>query len=160
MGLHPFYRIGDVRTGARGQYAELLIDPDTRGAGLLSYVVAAEGYHPVWKQYLLVNIHLRPLPFTDPPTKHRRDVTHEFHLYAINPDHPLRLVTHEEVDKICVVEPMNFGYQLACENDASFLERTHSLAAMICSGTLSPDTRHNRVWARLFGDGVPLVVRL
>jgi hypothetical protein len=116
-------------------------DPSVGG-----WVIEAPWAHPAWHSYLLALIHLRPLAGFDPPIMYLQGATHEFILYALDPDHP------RSVDQQChLLTPANFAAQIICENDTAARDRIKAAIQEICDGKLSPDTDYMRLWVQRFG---------
>lgn len=151
------FTVHEVHAETFGAWAEVLVDEEHALAALLSYVITAPQFHPLWSQYFVFTMHLRDLPGHKPPWKGRPDVTHEFHLHAIHPDHPIPLEKGTRLSKIAVLDPANYAYQVTAEHDAAFLERMEKMVKEICKQRISPDTDFRQAWNTWFKDAVPLV---
>ncbi|MCX5495773.1 hypothetical protein OSH11_13750 [Kaistia dalseonensis] len=121
--------------------------PDTTVA---AWIVEASWAHPVWHSYLVGLVHLRPDPLVLQPILHRPDATHEFWLFALDPDKP-RAPQISGEQRAAMLFPSNFGAQLACPSDAEAMKTIEAAINEIVRGTLSPDTDFRRDWVARFG---------
>jgi hypothetical protein len=115
------------------------------------WVVEAPWAHPVWHSYLLVLIHLRPIPGMPPPKMYLQDATHEMWLYALDPDKSRREIIESANMSGSLLQPMNFGAQFIELSDELASERIRRTVQDICDRKLSPDTDYRRDWQKLFG---------
>lgn len=109
--------------------------------------VEAPWAHPVWHSYMLMAVHLRPLPGFPPPKINLTGATHEVMLYALDPEYTPRL---DDVQKY--LTPGNFHGQWIAESDAAATAKVEGCVNDILNGLLSPDTDHRRTWTELFSD--------
>lgn len=122
-----------------------------------TWFINAPWAHPLWQQYLLALYDLTT-PTTKPPTLHLRDATHEFMLYALDPEHPIAkdaIVPPEQVYKL---SPPNFAYQFKAKSNAEAEERIQAVVDGIVARQISPDTDARSFWNNgLFPDAYALV---
>ncbi len=116
--------------------------------------------HPAWSQYV---IHLYDLttPTEKPPFIHLPGATHEFMLWAVDPN--VGIVRDAPGPKFfepgCLLDPANLGYQFIASSHAAARSRLQALINKIVAGTLSPDTDFRRMWDSEFADGMTLLKR-
>lgn len=140
------------------QPATTIVDYDTRERGELpftaTWVIDAPWAHPIWHQYLVVTFSLAPAQEGHEPTIYRPGMTHEMHVWAVDPDTPVTV--WKERPEGCLLQPMNHGYQFKADSDDAALARVTALVQSLVEGTLSPDTDWRAMWDQLFADGVSL----
>lgn len=121
-----------------------------------TWVINAPWAHPFWSQYLLMLYDLTS-PTEKPPVIHMEGATHEFLLFAVDPDHPLMPHRAPSEQTIRTLEPPNMGYQFrAADNDAARVRIGH-LVEMVKARVLSPDTDFRSKWNNLMSDAHPMV---
>lgn len=125
-----------------------------RKGEVATWVVNAAWAHPAWSQYVVFIVHLRDEPDLPPPKKHRDDVTHEFGVMALDPEHAMK--ASGDAFPRCLT-PANMAYQFAAASDGEARERVRLFVEMVADGTLNPDTDARSDWDRFMDDGVPLV---
>lgn len=121
-------------------------------AVLVSWCVEAAWAHPVWHSYWICLVHLRPMPDARETKVYLAGATHEFWLYALNPQEPRTQLV--EAGKPAFLNPMNFAAQLVCADDAQALSSIETTVREIVNGQLSPDTDFRRAWIARFGDNM------
>lgn len=122
--------------------------------GVAAWVIHAPWAHPVWHSYILLLLHLRPVAGFPPAVVHQPGATHEFHLYALDPDEPTGPVVAGDA-KPAILTPGNFGAQLIAESDAAAVEKIEAEAiGPIVRHELSPDTDFFSEWVRRFGSSL------
>jgi hypothetical protein len=129
-------------------------EADTDG-GVFSALISAPYAHPVWRDYWLMVVHLRPVvrEGNDLPTiMYLPDATHEMWLYALDPDFTLE--QHDKMARPRVLLPMNFAAQLVRPSDEAVIEEMRELAKEIEDGRMNPDTDNARAWRQRFGDNM------
>lgn len=124
-------------------------------ACLRMWIVEAPWAHPVWHSYLIYLVHLRDMPDQRPTIFHVPDATHEFVLYAMDPDADREAVITGRVMpfKMCL-QPVNFAAQLVEIRDDLAIERIEAAIRDICDGKLSPDTDAQSQWIERFGNNM------
>jgi hypothetical protein len=141
----------DIATACKN----LDIAPEDQGC-LVQWIIEAPWAHPAWHSYMLVLVHLRPLPVSGQIIFHLEGATHELWLYALNADkarEPAIAGDKDGVLGLCL-SPKNFGAQIKEASDEAALSRIEDAVRLICKGELSPDTDFLRQWIRLFGDNM------
>ena len=126
------------------------------------YHVSAPWAHPMWQNYLLSLADLTTVLKGKPSAKLLKEgMTHEFLLFAFNPEHNHLFPYKFELEKwgSYVLWPPNYGYQFNVESDQKAMERISAIIQSIEDKKLSPDTDFRRVWDDLFKDGVTLLKR-
>jgi hypothetical protein len=125
---------------------------DRPDAALVSWLIEAPWAHPVWHSYNLVLVHLRPVDGMEPPKVYRAGGTHEFWLYALDPEEPREaLLTRSRVRWLY---PANFAAQLVEADDEAAIARVDEAVDLIVRGYLNPDSGAMRQWVNLFGDAM------
>ena len=127
-------------------------------ATLVMWVIEAPWAHPFWHSYVLVLVHLRPLPDGRPTKLYFEGATHELWLHALDPGgrrQPLISGFEPLGSASCrPLTPINFAAQFIEPDDTSALGRVERAVRRVCNGTLSPDTDFIRQWMHLFGDNM------
>lgn len=121
-------------------------------ATLVAWLIEAPWAHPIWHSFVLYMVHLRPMPDARKTTLYLEDATHEFWVYALDPDKSRHLFLQTATDP-AVLHPVNFAAQFHELSDDLAMERIKGTVQMICDGKLSPDTDHTGargLWAKLF----------
>ena len=118
-----------------------------------SWIVEARWAHPLWHSYAIFLIHLRPLAGGAPAKIHVDGATHEFILFALDPDGPRTpAILGEEYARI--LRPANFAAQLVEADDDGARWTIEGIIDQIIMGQLNPDTDALRQWVALFGDAM------
>ena len=117
--------------------------------------------HPMWHQYVIALYDLTT-PFEPEKLRLKRPgMTHEFLLYALDPDKPIaklpRIVDREPEFPMPLLSPPNYAYQFPAADDAAAIDRIQGLVDKIVAKQLSPDTDYRLVWDELFSDGATLM---
>ena len=123
-----------------------------------SWIIHAPWAHPIWSQYTL-SIYDLTTPITGKP-KCRLclpNATHEFLVYALDPDHRIQRDAPFTKQKIHRLHPPNYGYQLRFDSNEKALERLQGIVDRIVTKRLSPDTDYRSYWDKIFYDGVSLI---
>lgn len=128
----------------------LNVDADA-DATLDSWVVETPWAHPFWHSYWIALVHLRPMPDARKTLIYRDDATHEFWVYALNPEEPR---ADALMGKAHFLTPGNFAAQLAQPSDDAARAAIEGAVDLILSGELNPDTDARRQWRALFGDAM------
>ncbi|WP_065755248.1 hypothetical protein [Bradyrhizobium paxllaeri] len=119
------------------------------------WVIEAPWAHPIWHSYLITLVHLRPMPNKPPPIMHLAEATHEFLLYATDPDADREAIIRGQLLPFeAMLTPVNFGAQLVEVSDDLAMARIVKAIQEICDGRLSPDTDHQRQWVDRFGNNM------
>lgn len=114
------------------------------------------GDNAFWSQYILMAYDLTSDTGED-PTIYREGMTHEFMVFAINPDTPLPPPPEGFLVAEYLLHPANMAYQFPAASDAEAHERLQHAVNQVGAGLMSPDTDHRAAWDILFSDGFPLV---
>ena len=122
----------------------------------VSWAITAPWAHLAWSQYLL---HLYDLtsPVGAAPKVHLPGATHEFLLFAIEPDMPLKHDIKISEQQYGHLEPPNQGYQFRAASNEAARDRLQNVVDLIVAEKLSPDADHRSRWHALFPDGFPMV---
>jgi len=149
-GMHGRAWIVDLETMRRRLGFE--VSADCTG---VCWVIEAPSAHPIWHSYMLTLISLRPMPGIE-TVFHLDGATHEFWLYALEPDAPRQSIIAGMENSLSRwwLNPCNFAAQFIAPSDKEALHRIRSAVARICEGQLSPDTDYIRHWMYLFGDNM------
>lgn len=118
-----------------------------------AWIVEAPWAHPFWHSYVIVLIHLRPMPDGRSTKMYLPGATHEMWLQALDPEHP-RAPAISGNGPWHPLKPSNFGAQFIEEADLTAAARIRDAVQRICNGSLNPDTDYIRQWMHLFGDNM------
>lgn len=129
----------------------------------VTWAISVPWAHPIWHSYVILLYDLDPTPVGHPaPHKHRSGVTHEFLIFACDPERAEALARYEtfaEAANGILLTPPNHGYQFAATSNEAATERLQAVVDAIAAGRLSPDTDFRHLWDERFADGVALVKR-
>lgn len=123
-------------------------------ASLGTWVIEAPWAHPVWHSYVMALVHLRPTEKGAAPKISLPGATHEFWLWAMDPDADRASVIRGEEEHLHFLTPMNFGAQLRSPGDEAAIKLMETTIQDIVDGKLSPDTDFFRMWVDRFGDSL------
>lgn len=117
-----------------------------------SYVIEARTAHPMWHSYIVLPIHLRRYEGDPgPPQINVAGATHEFQLYALNPEHPRAPAIRGKAFPR-LLTPGQFAAQFIADSDAAAAERIRlEVVQAVLNGELSPDTDDRRAWVARWG---------
>lgn len=122
-------------------------------AAIGGWIIEARWAHPIWHSYLIFLIHLREHPTLGMPKINMAGATHEFWLWASDPDHPRGPAIIGEADPRKLL-PMNFGSQIRSTSDESAIRLMELAIKDVCDGRLSRDTDYFGLWIERFGDSL------
>jgi hypothetical protein len=127
---------------------------ENRDGTVALWIINAPWAHPIWSNYMLLCVHLRPLSEGAAAIIHKPGATHEVILWALDPDAPVPVETGEGMTmKPQLLQPSNFAGQFIVERDeAARAMIEEQVVKPICEGTLNPDTDATWQWINLFGD--------
>ena len=129
----------------------LKVDPGS-DAAIDAWLVEAPWAHPVWHSYLVMLIHLRPIPNFEPPKMYNAHATHEILVHALDPNGDRDKLLAESIGWHCrLLEPANYTGQIVEVTDDLARDRVRRAVEMICNGDLSPDSDYRVQWIALFG---------
>lgn len=127
-----------------------------------TWFIQAAWAHPLWNSYagLLYDL---TTPVKPEPVRYRPGMTHEFVLFALDPEHPwpnpdpaMRM----KGEGLHYLEPPNMAYQFAAKDDDAAYARIDKLMTAIEERKMSPDTDfRTMMWDPLFKDGCSLFGR-
>jgi hypothetical protein len=118
-------------------------------AAVGAWIVEAPWAHPVWSQYAVSVVHLRPIEGAAPPNITRPGATHEILVRAISPDFP-RAPTDPVDAPIHDLSPINQLQQFAAPDDDTARKRTYECVKAIADRRLHPDSDFRSTWDALF----------
>lgn len=136
-------------------YAWKEVHPDTRIFNI-AWMIDAPWAHPMWNQYVLLMYDLT----SDAPTAVKPKIvlegaTHEFFLFAINPEFPVEKdapIWQQHDGKFNVLQPANYGYQFKAESNEAATARIQQIIDKIVVMELSPDTDFRSYWDTILPD--------
>ena len=111
------------------------------------WIINAPYAHPVWANYVLSLIHLRNVDGLEPAHISLPGATHEFYLYALNPD---GMFSNDGNPR--VLTPINFSAQFIAEDDEAAKLLMRRTVQDVIDGLLNPDTDNTQSWIRRFND--------
>lgn len=115
-----------------------------------TWVLDAPYAHSLWSQHAVMLFDLTT-PFGDTaPHIYKPGVTHEVICYAVDPNHPIG--GENDLAKMHLLTPPNFGYQITAKDDAEAEARIGRLVKMFIDREISPDTDWRRVHDRFFSE--------
>lgn len=124
----------------------------------VGWLIEAPWAHPLWTQYYLALYDLtRVSKAAGPPVIHKRGATHEFMLYALDPEIPVPKDGHIDPKMLRLLSPPNYAYQFKAASDADAQARVQEIVDGIVAKHLSPDTDLRSLWNKLLSDMYPLV---
>lgn len=121
-----------------------------------TWVLTAPWAHPIWSQYVIALYDLST-DLGNPPKIYMEGATHEFLLFAIDPNYPLIPDVLLAEQKIMRLEPPNYGYQFGALSNEAARIRLQVIVNRIDNEHLSPDTDLRTAWDSLFKDAYALV---
>lgn len=116
------------------------------------WLIEAPWANLAWHSYVIILIHLRPLPDNRSTKFYLDGASHEIWVYALNPDADRNEMLR--TGQIRFLTPINFASQFIESDDDAARQRVEKAVRMICEGKLSPDTDYIRHWMYLFGDNM------
>jgi hypothetical protein len=117
------------------------------------YLVECPGAHPLWHSYVMFVFDLAQRQNLPDPILHLPDATHEFHIWALDPNKPRQTIVNGDDWPSYVLQPMNFAAQVKMSQPEVEAKLVASVADVI-HGRMSPDTDYTRDWARAWGDNM------
>jgi hypothetical protein len=118
------------------------------------WIVETPFAHCFWHSYWFSVANLAAFVARGHAPLHRyvEDATHEFVVFALDPDTKRAPVLTGEMPKL--LTPANFAAQFKAENDATAMSRVEGAIHLCLTGEISPDTDQSRQWQALFGDAM------
>lgn len=123
----------------------------TRTTGLAQWLISAPWAHPIWHNYLVTLIHLRTVPGILDAKIYLPGATHEFTLFAMNPEEKITISYDGEGIRGGLLTPANFYAQLIADSDLEATKIVEQAVRDIIRGALNPDTDARSVWIARFG---------
>lgn len=143
-----------LHIGPRGRAQQLDIRTALRGAECTVTWWLLEGpWHPVWPQFVLSVVHLRPMPGWPAPNLHFDGATHELLVVALNPGDPPaqhKAATLTEGGFRAVggyLKPVDVVHQFTA-TDSEMVELAELCARACVDGLLTPSTDDARTTLR------------
>jgi len=158
--LNDKVTIAPTKLGPAGRAWSVDLDTALLAAGfaraddatLSVWIVEAAWAHPLWHSYAIILVHLRPMPDGRETKLYRADASHEFWVYALNPEKPREAMIR--TGRAQWLTPINFAAQLAEASDQAAITRIEGAIDLILTGELSPDTDFQHQWEALFGNAM------
>jgi hypothetical protein len=108
-------------------------------AQLVSWIVTAPGWHPLWSQYMIAVVSLADFPDCEPAKLQYPEATHELMVIALNPDHgPYRAETTTTGNPVRYLLPYNIIEQFTTTDERA-VEICHGLTHAVVDGVLCPE---------------------
>jgi hypothetical protein len=115
-------------------------------AGAKTWVITAPWAHPFWTQYIAFLY-----PLVKGMVRFKAGMTHEFMLYALDPENPPKIDENGVLRAMATLQPANMGYQFIAESNEAAAERIQGYINRVDDMTLSPDTDYrSSMWDPLF----------
>jgi hypothetical protein len=139
----------------RAWRVDIRAQPATKGRETIVdfYVVECPGAHPAWHSYLMFAMDLAPRPGLADAVLYLPKATHEFHIWALNPEAERQSIIEAGDWVGRVLTPMNFGAQV-CMSQLEVEAKLVASVADVIHGRMSPDTDYVRSWAKMWGDNM------
>lgn len=109
-------------------------------ATLAGCVLTLPWAHPLWSQYSVGLIHLRPIAGVPDAVIVRDGATHELMLFAIDPDDRVEPGRDFAGKPPRLLVPANIMWQFTAPDDAAALRVYERLVTLLIERRLSPDT--------------------
>lgn len=133
-------------SGVAGRAWRVELAEETRRvkpAGLGLWLVHAPSSHPIWPWKLVACVSLADLPGVAPAVRARPELTHEFLVYAVNPEEvprPLeRLESMARGEPVPYLRPFETVHQVQLRHDVDATRILHDLVRAFVAGILIPD---------------------
>lgn len=125
-------------------YEQFHKNPDD--ATLALWFVHAPWMHMAWQWHVAGLIHLRDIEGqSKDPTFTVPGATHEFMVWALNPDMPLDFsIEKPAINPLQLLQPVSIVQQFKAENDAKALERIEHILEHVGKGEITLDTDGRR----------------
>jgi hypothetical protein len=136
-------------TGRAGAAWDVLTTVPNKTFTVACWIIRAPYAHPIWHDYVLSVIHLRPDPVHPEPLLYEPGVTHELTLQALDP-----AVEPTTTGPWRALNPLNFAAQIKEPDDAAAAQRAKAAVQEVVDGVLSPDTDFIRMWIDRFGSNM------
>jgi hypothetical protein len=117
------------------------------------YVVECPSAHPVWHSYVMFVMDLAPRPGLKDAKLYLPDATHEFHIWALDPDIPRQPIIDAGEWISSALRPMNFAAQVRLTK-LEVETKLYLSVKDVLDGRISPDSDHIRPWAQRWGDNM------
>lgn len=133
------------RTGKAWQMSKRVDGPKDWEASIASWVVEANGFHPLWNRWVVSAIHLRPIEGVKPASLQFETATHEFVIAAIDPE------SEFDVDRppFMFLMPLDLTHQVGGIDDAQAARIVSLMVRTILDGNMSPDQDFRSLWESL-----------
>ena len=136
----------NIHRGPYGSAVQLPINPDLQGAETtLDWWLLTGPWHPLWSQFVLSVVRLRPVKGWPPAALHFEGATHELMVIALNPGEPPRVHSAEVLARGgCAavggyLQPVDVNHQFTATD--SEMRDLADLSAKACvNGWLTPST--------------------
>ena len=130
--------------GPFGTATHLQVNPDLPGADttVCWWLLSGLRWHPLWNQFALVVVHLRPTHGTPPPRLHFPGATHELLVMALNPERGPRTPTDLAANGLgpnAWLTPLDVVHQFEA-TDTEMQTLAGMLAEACVQGWLTPST--------------------
>lgn len=120
-----------------------------------AWLLHCPGSHPMWCNYLLSVIHLRPIE-GQPAHKQTPAATHEMVLFALDPEHE---PNPSDARTVRILTPQNLCRQIEHYTALAALRLTEEMAQAFVSGALNPDTDHRVCQERWLDEAIASAAR-
>lgn len=141
-------RKGEELRGPYGTATEILYsfeitDPPDKKGTVGIWFLTCRDQSPAWDKYMLSCIHLRPIENVKSPLMRFAEATHEYMLYAMNPEKNPRWDSVESWEPL---RPINFVDQVMLPDDMAARQMLKDLAQAVVKGLLwaEPPLSHQR----------------
>lgn len=131
-------------TGPNGTAVQLKINPRLSGAETtVAWWLLTGSWHPVWPQFILSVVHLRPVEGAPPAKLHFPGATHELLVVALNPGDPPKIHSRKILEKRGLagvggyLTPIDVCHQFTAV-DAEMYELAALCAQACVDGLLNP----------------------
>lgn len=113
-----------------------------------TFIVRAPGCHVFWSHWMVIVVHLRPIPGVKPAHVKREGATHELLILALNPEQPLPPLDASAPGwRVHHLTPIDVAEQFVAANDAIAARICELAVLAIVDGVASPDQDWRRWWS-------------
>jgi hypothetical protein len=149
--------------GRRMWRAKVLINPAENpewGATLGIWILNVPYVHPTWKYYVMLLMHLRPIPGKPAPFKVHPNAGYDLAVMTLDPENPLpdlamvERAEGSEGKQICTLDPADFASQFGTTSDTRATLIAERLITKILLGDLLDGDDYRQRWASALHEAV------
>lgn len=119
-------------------------DPRPDAHATIAGWIVAGPFHPMWHQWMVGCVHLRPLEGCKPARKQYEQAEYEFLIASIHPDHEAD--PDDPGAGYALLEPIDVVEQFHGVSDRDAERICEAAVRAICDGLISPDQDYRSAW--------------